>query len=276
MNDLMLIVVMYNTKISDLYCIKQSKINNNDSIDVFIYDNSLQEQTVPDIYGINFHYVHDKKNAGVSKGYNVGIEKAKELNKKYVILLDQDSNISCADFEKYTLLYNKYGDDYLYAPIMYYKDKIYSPGNINNFAGKVQDLNKFMYKEVYSLEDKSLINSGLLIPLKIIDLIGNFNENIKLDFSDFYFIEKYKKFNNNMVLLNLYVEHSLSGDESKNYLKEISRYKYYCNGAKYFNISAGKIRLYPALRRMLRLIVRYKSLKPIYIFVFYFLGSKRI
>ncbi len=274
MNDLMLIIVIYNTKISDLYLI--NKKNNNANIDVFIYDNSMQEQIVPEIDGINCYYIHDKKNAGVSKGYNVGIEKAKELNKKYVILLDQDSNISCSDFEKYTLMYNKYGDDYLYTPIMYHKDKIYSPGCINYFAGKVQDLNKFMYREVYSLEDKSLINSGLLIPLKIIDLIGNFNENIKLDFSDFYFIEKYKKFNTNVILLNLYVKHSLSGDKSNNYLKEMSRYKYYCNGAKYFNISSGNFRLFAVFRRMLRLIVKYKSVKPIYIFAFYFIGSKRV
>jgi GT2 family glycosyltransferase len=246
------------------------------NIDIFIYDNSVESQYVPEIKGFNLYYIHDKNNAGVSKAYNVGIKKAKELNKKYVILLDQDSNILACDLEKYFLLAEKYGENYIYAPVMYSKNKIYSPAYVNHFIGKIQNLNTFIYKEIYNLNKKSLINSGLMIPIKLIELIGDFNENIKLDFSDFYFIEKYKKINQNIILLNLYVQHTLSGDEGKNYLAEILRYKYYCNGAKHFNISTNKFRLIPAFRRMLRLTIKYKSLEPINVFINYFIRNKII
>jgi hypothetical protein len=276
MNEVMLIIVLYNKKISDLSIMAQNNFIREKNVDTFIYDNSLKPQYITDIEGFNFYYAHDKSNAGVSKAYNIGIKKAKELNKKYVLLLDQDSSILASDLEKYLLLAERYGENYIYAPVMYSKNKIYSPAYVNHFIGKVQDLSTFIYKEIYSLNQKSLINSGLMIPLKLIDLIGDFNENIKLDFSDFYFIEKYKKINQDIILLDLYVQHSLSGNEGKNYLAEMLRYKYYCNGAKYFNISTNKFRLIPTFRRMFRLIIKYKSLKPINIFINYFIGNKII
>lgn len=272
----MVVVVVYNKKIFDLSIIKQNVLLKEKSIDIFIYDNSIESQETPEVEGVNFYYLHDKSNAGVSKAYNVGIKKAKELNKKYVLLLDQDSSILASDLEKYLVLAERYGENYIYAPVMYNNNKIYSPAYVNHFIGKVQDLSTFVYKEIYSLNQQSLINSGLMIPIKLINLMGGFNENIKLDFSDYYFIEKYKKINSDIILLDLYVQHSLSGDEGKNFLAEMLRYKYYCNGAKFFNISTDEFRLIPAFRRMLRLIIKYKSLKPINIFIGYFIGNKRI
>jgi len=244
-------------------------------IDIFVYDNSKESQNVPEVKGACLFYVHDKNNAGVSKGYNVGIKKAKALNKKYVLLLDQDSGILATNLEKYLELAEKYGENYLYAPVMCKKNKIYSPAYVNHFIGKVQSLDTFVYTEKYNLNKQSLINSGLMVPIKLIDIIGDFNENIKLDFSDYDFIEKYKKYRQEVILINLYIEHHLSGDEGKNYISEMLRYQYYCNGAKFFNIATHKLRLVPVLRRMFRLIVKYKSLRPVIIFVEYFIGDKK-
>jgi GT2 family glycosyltransferase len=274
MKDLLVIIVIYNKPISKLYLIQNNNLSNSKTFDIFIYDNSPKKQVIPDISNVKFHYVFNKNNAGVSKGYNCGIKKAKELCKKYVVLLDQDSQILFSNFENYLSLYNKYGDKYIYAPIMKNYNKIYSPGYINYFAGKVQKKKDFIYKEMYSLKDKSLINSGLFFDVTLVESIGTFNEKIKLDFSDFDFIEKYKKTNNNIILLNLFIEHNLSGDEGKDYHKEMLRYKYYCNGAKFFSMSSKKLKLFPVFRRMLRLMVKYKSLHPIGVFIKYFAGNK--
>lgn len=276
MKNMLLIVVIYNTKISNLKFIKNNNMERDDIIDIYIYDNSPNKQSLPKIEGVNIHYFHDKTNGGVSVGYNSGIVEAQKLNKDYVLLLDQDSNILFSNLKAYIDLYNIYGKNYLYAPIMYKKEKIYSPGFLNYFSGKAQDIHDFRYKEIYNLSDKSLINSGLMIPLRLIDKIGSFNERIKLDFSDFYFVEKYKKYKSEIILLDLYIEHSLSGDEGKNYLKEMLRYKYYCNGIRELNISFGKLRLFPAFRRMLVLMLKYKSIQPIGIFYNYFIGRKVI
>jgi GT2 family glycosyltransferase len=272
MNEILLIVVVYNKKISDLFFIQENILIYNEFIDVLVYDNSIDSQQIPELEGININYIHNKDNVGVSKAYNIGIEKSKALNKKYILLLDQDTSFQLSDLSDYHNLMDKYGEGFIYAPIVYKENKIYSPNFVNNFVGKVQNINSFFYSEIYSIDEKSLINSGLMIPLKVIDSIGGFNDDIKLDFSDFYFIEKYKKFNNKIILLNLMIEHSLSGDEGNNYLKEIHRFMYYCNGAK----SLNKFLLWPAFRRMIRLIIKYKSIVPISIFTMYFIGNKKI
>ena len=41
--------------------------------------------------GFRIHYISDPTNPGVSKAYNVGFELARQLNKKWLLLLDQDT-----------------------------------------------------------------------------------------------------------------------------------------------------------------------------------------
>jgi hypothetical protein len=115
-----------------------------------------------------------------------------------------------------------------------------------------------------------------MVPVSIYKEIKGFDENIKLDFSDIYFIEKYKEKNENIILVDVELIHSLSGDEGKDFDKEIHRYKYYCNGAKLFSTSTGKSTLWSCTRRMLRLILKYKTFKPLYTFYHYYIGSKII
>lgn len=275
MNELLVIFVLYKKKISDLLLIKEFN-GDGPHIDVFIYDNSPDKQEIPNLENINFYYTHDQHNSGVSKGYNAGIKKAQELNKKCVVLLDHDSNILLTHLSEYISFYHRYHDDYLYAPVMFKGNKVYSPAHVNNFVGKVICLDEFNYDEVYDIGNKSLINNGLMIPLKLIEKVGFFNENIKLDFSDFYFIEKYKHLSTKVILIDLYIQHDLSGDEGKSYLRELERYKYYCNGSKELNRSLNKMNLIPALRRLLRLMIKYKTLKPIPIYLNYFIRNKKV
>lgn len=276
--QLLLIVVLYNKEISSLNIIKQSHFIKEDSLNIFIYDNSKDSQSVPQIDGIYLYYTHDSENSGVSKAYNVGIQKAKELNKKFVVLLDQDTEFKLSLLEKYISLYEKYGDKYIYVPIVCNQlcNEIYSPSILNRFIGKVQKIENFFYNEIYDLKNKSLINSGMMIPIKIVDSIGNFNESIQLDFSDYYFVEKYKNYNSNIILVNEKISHSLSGDESKDFLKEMYRYQYYCSGAKELARSLNVSTSFAVLRRMIRLIIKYKHLKPIATFFLYYLKDSKL
>lgn len=264
MNDILVIIVIYNKKVSELKYLKELK-----EVDILIYDNSVDEQNIKGI-----HYYHDKDNPGVSKAYNYGIDLAKKLNKKYVLLLDQDTKFDYCVFSKYIEMKEKYNEEYLYSSIIIGKDRIYSPCIEKKYRNVWQSLNKFSYEEIYNIENKSLINTAIMIPIKIIDKIGGFNENIKLDFSDAYFIEKYKSLKKEIVLVNVKINHSISGDEGKSKKKEIDRFKYYCNGGKEFkkNYSYNRIdRL--IIFRMIRLVLKYKTIIPIKIFREYYLGD---
>lgn len=275
MMNLLISIVIYNKKISDLTILKNLPT---ETIDVFIYDNSKLPQEVPVFENVNIYYEHDENNSGVSRAYNQAYKKAKELNKELLLVLDQDSNFELFFIEKYMKMYEIYKNDFLYAPIICdeKKTKIYSPSFMNNFVGKIQFFEDFNYEKTYDLNGKSVINSGLMIPLEIFEQIGGYNEKIKLDFSDVYFIEKYKKFSSKIILIDIYINHSLSGDEGKSYLKEYNRFKYFCSGAKELSLSLNKSTLKVVIRRLIRLIIKYKSFKFIKIFYYYYIKHNNI
>ena len=204
MTSLLISIVIYNKKISDLTILKKIP---NKNIDIFIYDNSKLPQEIPTFENVNIYYEHDANNSGVSRAYNQAYKKAKELNKTLLLVLDQDSSFELSFIELYMKMYKEYKNDYIYAPIVCdeKKTKIYSPAFLNNFVGKVQSFEKFVYEERYSLVDGSVINSGLMIPLEMFEKIGGYNEKLRLDFSDIYFIEKYKELNSKIVLLIVYL-----------------------------------------------------------------------
>lgn len=266
MLDFLIVIVLYNKKIFELDLIKNKKFL------FLIYDNSPTSQNYPN----NIIYIHDPKNSGVSKAYNEGIKLAKELGKKYVLFLDQDTKFTLDMIEKYEKLTEIYGEDYIYTSVIGKENKIYSPFLEKNFRGRPQNKSEFKHLEVYNLDEKSIINSGMLVPLKIIDKIGTFNEKIKLDFSDMFFIDKYKKYKNEVILIDNFIEHSISGDEGKDKKRELNRFKFYCNGAKELYKSNSKRIKYTVFLRMGKLCLKYKSLYPLYVYMYYFWGEKKI
>lgn len=266
MKNLLVVVVVYKKEIKELF------INRTSELSVIVYDNSPLPQKSLD----NVFYIHDPKNSGVSKAYNEGIKLAKELGKKYVLFLDQDTKFTLDMIEKYEKLTEIYGEDYIYTSVIGKENKIYSPFLEKNFRGRPQNKSEFKHLEVYNLDEKSIINSGMLVPLKIIDKIGTFNEKIKLDFSDMFFIDKYKKYKKEIVLVDNFVEHSISGDEGKDKKRELHRFKFYCNGAKELYKCNFKRIIYIVFLRMGKLCLKYKSLYPLYVYISYFWGEKKI
>ncbi|KIM09182.1 MAG: hypothetical protein KU28_00630 [Sulfurovum sp. PC08-66] len=274
MKKILVCIVIYKKNVFDIDILFLKEYEN--IISLFVYDNSPIAQSAPEVP--NLFYEHDSLNSGVSRAYNQAYKKAKELGVDALLLLDQDSKFSTTMLEKYFLLYEKYGKDYIYAPIVCdeNKTKVYSPAYLNHFVGKAQRFNEFGYKELYSLDGKSVINSGLMIPMAAFQKIGGYNEKLKLDFSDVYFIEKYKEINENIVLVDLYLEHTLSGDEGKDFAREYNRFRYYCSASRELGLSLKKKVIWSPIRRLLRLILKYRMLSFIKIFYSYYLKGKEI
>lgn len=268
-------IVIYNKKIADLTILKKIPEKNTD---IFIYDNSKLPQEIPTFENVNIYYEHDENNSGVSRAYNQAYKKAKELGKELLLVLDQDSSFELNFIEQYMKMYQVYKNDYIYAPIVCdeKKIKIYSPAFMSNFVGSVQFFENFVNEEIYSLVGKSVINSGLMIPLKIFENIGGYNEKLRLDFSDVYFIEKYKELNPKIVLVNIYLKHSISGDEGKDFAREYNRFRYYCGASKEIGNSLNTLVFWSPSRRLIRLVLKYKRLSFIKIYFEYYLKGKEI
>lgn len=275
-DNLLISIVIYNKSLKELFLL--DSFLEAKRFDIFIYDNSKLPQEVPSFENVNIYYEHDESNSGVSRAYNQAYKKAKELDKKLLLVLDQDSSFEFSFIEQYMKMYQVYKSDYIYAPIVCdeKKTKIYSPAFLNNFVGKIQSFENFVYEEIYSLKGKSVINSGLMIPLEMFEKIGGYNEKLRLDFSDIYFIEKYKELNPKIVLVNVYLKHSISGDEGKDFLREFNRFKYYCSASKEIGNSLNTSVFWSPFRRLIRLTLKYKNIKFIKIFYDYYLKGKEI
>jgi GT2 family glycosyltransferase len=270
-----IVIVLYNKAIADLMVLKTTIAENNS---VLIYDNSPNPQSAPNIDGVKIIYQHDASNSGVSRAYNEAALKAKELGCDVLLLLDQDTNFNLDYLSIYEAALLKYGFSYLYAPVVCNstKTKVYSPAFINHFVGKAQAFESFVFSEEYNLNGKSVINSGLMIPLLMFEKIGGFNEKLKLDFSDYYFIEKFKVLNKKIILVDVYLKHRISGDEGNNFTQEYNRFRYFCYGARELGNSLGIFLLWAPFRRLIRLILKYKNLKFIQIYCSHFLQGNRV
>lgn len=169
---------------------------------LFIYDNSPISQSSRIFEeSKEIVYVHDAHNSGLSKAYNVAAKHARKNNKKYLLLLDQDTLFPEGSLNIYCDAFQKYPEIKLFAPILYIKnEKIMSPCKYKYKWGKLIDS---IAPGVYSLDQYVPVNSGLCIDLNAFLEVGGYNENVKLDGADFQFIERFKTRYTAFVVLNL-------------------------------------------------------------------------
>jgi len=269
---LLIILVLYKKKLSEIPLIMDENVIGDD-IDIYIHDNSPIAQSFPE--RDNLIYFHSGDNKGVSYAYNCGFDIAIKNNKDCVLLLDQDTTFKVKYLVEYDFAYKKYANKFIYAPCICdaQKSKQYSPAGMNNFVGHILPYKKITSSQHHILDGYSAINSGLMIPLSIYQNIGGYNENIPLDFSDIYFIEKYKKIKKHLMLLPIEIVHSLSGDEGYDKERELYRFKFYCVGARELAKSVEKNTLYTVIRRMIRLVVKYRTLNPLATVAKYYLSD---
>jgi hypothetical protein len=76
--------------------------------------------------------------------------------------------------------------------------------------------------------------------------------------------------------VDVYLKHSISGDEGKDFVIEYNRFKYYCSASKEIGNSLKTLVFWSPFRRLIRLILKYKSIKFIKIFYDYYLKGEEI
>lgn len=273
------VLVLYNTRLEDsitFTSLRNSLKKNNLRMDILVYDNSPTPMvTESDFISDNWriHYVHDKTNPGVSKAYNEGLGIARKLNKKWLLLLDQDTSFPQNAVVEYSKAIQENPDIYLLAPIVISINKIISP--CRYFLNKGYCLRK-VNPGVYNFHAKSLINSGMLINVEAFETAGGYNENVRLDFSDRFFISKYKTKYRNFSVINLRCFQNFSGTQRLTLESALARFAYYCEGAR--NKAVNKVdyltlMLVTALRTV-KLSLKYMNFRFFVIFHEYFFCEK--
>ncbi len=236
--DFIVILVLYKCKLEEsISFVSLSKILKyyELKLDLVIYDNSpntiptKNEKNIQKYW--NIYYVHDETNPGVSKAYNSGFKTAEKLGKKWIFLLDQDTTFQLDSLLKYCEAITLHKDIGLFAPVLLTKKQsIWSP--CFYYLKKGHNFHKIDKYGLQSIKNKSLLNSGLIISTSVYKRVGGYQETIPLDFSDHKFIDNYRKYYDNFVLVNTKCIHGISSEIKENSENALSRFTYYCQGAR--------------------------------------------
>lgn len=228
------VIVLYETDFANSKTFKT--INNSlsfqdEKLEILLYDNSLKPQYKKQYFeleNLKVHYIHDSSNNGIGTAYNAGSKLAQKISKNWLLLLDQDTVFPKNIFKAFLQASTKYPTINLFSPILKLGNgTIFSPCT---YIFKRGFAKKKVYSGIISLNYNSPVNSGMFVNLEAFLNVGGYNEKIKLDFSDFQFIERFKKENSHFYLMNEICIQDFS-NEVNDIEKLKVRYNIYCNDA---------------------------------------------
>lgn len=264
--DLLIVIVLYKIRLKDSLTFQTLLKNSNTQLSIYVYDNSPADYKEEIFYDdIEIEYINDHNNSGISKAYNLAAEYAHKKNKKWLLLLDQDSYLASDFFSKINDSLFMYPDQSLFVPVLKHGNLILSPCKFRFMKGSAL---KKIPEGIFSLRGHSVFNSGIVIRLFDFDRAGGYNENIPLDFSDHSFISRFKKLNENIVVMPVLIEHELSS-QSDDEEVVFRRFRQYCFGVKKYSEeeSGGNLLIFWTLLRAVKLTLQFKEVKFLSVFL---------
>ena len=180
------------------------------SLDLLVYDNSPESHFDKNVelgYSGKITYIHDSTNPGICKAYNTGFEKALAINKKWLLLLDQDTDFTSNYIESLLNAVKKDKNYVSIVPVVYSNGKIVSPTRYD-FLGRMKATEEEEVNKVVS--NITAINSGSCINTKFLKEIGGFNTDFPLDMLDHWLNHMINTHNRNTFVMNTKVLHNLS------------------------------------------------------------------
>lgn len=255
-DDLLVIVVIYKLLIEEAPA-WQSLLKHAHKSCIFIYDNSPVEQPVPNS-GLQVIYHSDPDNSGVSRAYNEGCKFAQTLGMNWLLLLDQDTQLTADLFQKYSDAIYSYPDQDIFTPILIDTKGIVSPFH---YKSGLSRRIKSVEAGLYSFAQHRVINTCCLIRRASFTRVEGYNEMLPLDYSDIYFQEKYLDYKPTFVVIDAQVLHSFSGTVMSDKKECLIRYNIFCKSCLTMsNLKGSQLLFYwSSLKRALNLSFRFST-----------------
>ncbi len=282
LDNTLIVIVLYNLSLHDTITYQAldkilQEYKSERSVDLFIYDNSPIAYTSVDAVNgnskFNVDYLHDPTNPGVSKAYNRAADWASDKEKKWLLVLDQDTDLPADGLLRYAQAVESFPDFPLYAPQVYSGGLLYSPCRyVFHKGSNLRSIDPGVHKTRY----RSVINSGLLLYLSAFHEVGGYDEEVQLYFSDHVFFDRIKKYFPNFVVINCRLEHQLSSVDYNDLSTALTRFAYYSRGARQASHNRNYIYAKHSIMVGLRSLVmcyRFRSLKFASVFKRNFFGK---
>ena len=247
------------------------------SMELYVYDNSPTPMALAGEQYPNWriHYIHDPANPGVSKAYNEGFRLAQQLGKKWLLLLDQDTVFPDNALSVYCHGIAKHRDMALFAPVLMASGRVCSPCRYRFRTGFHPGS---VAAGVHAFQGRAVLNSGMLVAVDAFARCSGFDERIGLDFADFAFNNRLRRFYDKFCVLPMECSHGFSGAEDAEIDAVLQRFRLYCEGGRRSidGVSAAICLALVVLVRSLRLTFRFRSLRFLAAYLRHFAGGSRI
>lgn len=254
-------IVLYHTSLEQsitFQTLNEALEGASEPLDVLVYDNSPSKMYTGAVYpSWNIHYYHDPANSGLSRAFNEASELARKLNKRWLLLLDQDTSFPRNTFQAYAdSIAGKTSG--MFAPVLTAHGKIVSPFKAR--AGEGSMLHH-INPEKHSFDQLMPVNSGLLVSITDFVASGGYNESFPLDYSDFAFMERYKKIHADFEVIDVTCQHGFSGIQKGDRQMTLDRFTHFCQATRRYRsqvdarVNVAKI----ILKRALKLTFVFRS-----------------
>jgi hypothetical protein len=228
MSKMTILVCLYNKSISTSNTLK-SLLKSVDQIknqDVFIWDNSVYPLDENEIQLLknnfkNFTYKHTPENIVLSKIYNSLIAEQDDAN-SYLMLCDDDSEIPQSFFIKLEEQINENPLINLFLPQIYSNSVLVSPAK--DYLIKTS-LIKELSSGVLKADYVTAINSGMVISNRVFMDGFRYDERLNFYGTDNFFMYEYAKKNQNLIILDIKINHDLSFNGKDNIANKIRIFK---------------------------------------------------
>lgn len=262
--DILFVIVLYHRKLKDCETY-HTLIKNYPQQPLFIYDNSSFPQQKASDFDEHICYISDVSNSGLSVAYNRAADYARQKGYTWLLLLDQDTVFSTNILDEYNKIINQCPEIKLIVPPMKVNDKQYmSPVKVRFHMAA---LAKSVPAGKVSLHRYAPINSGMAINVEAFHQVGGYNEKVKLDFSDFQFVERLRKFYPDFYVLNgTCFQHFSNVTESEE--QKLHRFGIFCDCLKNcdrINRFDNVFYFLVVIKRMFALIFSTGCFKPFFI-----------
>ncbi len=267
-SEILFIIAAYKErfdKCNSYVSLKKSYLNivTSNKLNIYIADNTdMPEWDYSDLKEadnrINLHYFKFN-NPGLSFVYNRGAEFAQNNQIPWLVLLDQDTILPLDFYEKYIQAVQEQNTIKIKVPcILIDNNRILSP---SKYKGYRSYLYNNLEEGIYSLNENSFINTGMLVNTEFFLKVGGYNENIKLDFTDHDFVHKCKQYAEEFEVMDVTLIQDLSSI-TNNKDQALKRYSLYLRDLKEFKKNKKKqimLLLNADFLRLLKLSIQYKS-----------------
>jgi GT2 family glycosyltransferase len=213
LKDIYVIIVLYKTSLENSNTIKSLSENFQSELNLMVYDNSPECQYFENEFvfkQFNIKYYHNASNPGLSYAYNIALKNASLLDSTWLMLLDQDTNITYEYFKQIiNLEINKFSNNIVaIIPNVVSKidNQMISPNKV--FLG---GLFRPIFLNPGIIDVKiSGINSGTILNVSFMNSINGFSTKYTLDMLDHWYFRKIMQLGKKVYLLDCKIQQDLS------------------------------------------------------------------